>query len=271
MPYFESKEKNLVYYESYGHSGPVVILLHGLASSSRIWKHQIRFLQKSYRVLVVDFPGHGRSGWHSHYSFKQEAEVIDQLMIQCNLSKASLIAVSMGCSPALLFSAYYPEKVDKLILEGPVGGFYPWWSPVGFLHSLVFLLFPVVIKLFVVLKGYHQAAHCINGFGLRKKRSFKVLNRSEHRADFLAIRQLFWNCAYAQHTNLLEQIEAPVLLIRGSQDPFPKRFVDYIRQHLTHVAYMEVQNAHHLISLENPDYFNALVSKFLHKGLVFKK
>jgi len=263
LPYFETIENNTVYYESFGKSGPIVILLHGLGSSSKIWVHQIRFLQKSYRVFVLDFPGHGRSGWHYGYSFEQEVDVIYQLMTHCQIPKATLIAVSMGCTPALLFSASYPNKVNRLILEGPIGGYSPWWEPIGLLDFIVFTFAPIMIELSIALKGYHQTAHWINQFGLKKMTRLKRLEGSQDRTDYLAIRQLFWGSACAPYAKVLDCIECPVLLIRGTSDPFPKRFSEYIVKHLKNVSFVEVEKTRHVVSLEKPNYFNSLASVFL--------
>ena len=263
MPFLKRRTGQQIYYECHGHSGPMVILLHGLASSSRIWLHQVRVLQKYCRVYALDFPGHGRSDWQSHYSLRDYTNAIKALMDTCQLEKASLIAISLGCSVALDFAASYPERVDKLILEGPVGGCYTAKNPLGWLDQTVFRLLPIGIELSLWMFGYHATAHWINTFGVKAKRNFRVLESVQHKTDHQAIRQLLWDSACPPYVGALEQINQETLLIRGAHDPMPKRFTDYIRRHLPKVCYLEIPETRHLVALEKPRLFNALILNFL--------
>lgn len=263
MPYLETEKGQKVYYECHGQSGPAVILLHGLASSTRIWLRQIRTLQRSCRIYALDFPGHGYSDWQDSYSLKECAELVQLLMNQCGLQQASLIAISLGCSVALTFASHYPKRVDKLVLEGPVGGYHTIWNPLSWPDQLVFSLLPVALELSIFMFGHHATAHWLNTFGVKAKRNFKILESVQNKTDHKAIRDLLWDSACAPYAGQLERITAPTLLVRGSNDPMPKRFVNYIRAHLSKVTYVEVPDTRHLVAMEKPRKFNSLVMNFL--------
>ena len=49
-----------VWYATFGHGEPVV-LLHGGLANANYWGHQVRALQRHYQVIVMDSRGHGRS------------------------------------------------------------------------------------------------------------------------------------------------------------------------------------------------------------------
>ena len=49
-----------IYVEDSG-SGAPLVLVHGFLGSSDIWKPQIKYLQKNYRVLCPALPGFGKS------------------------------------------------------------------------------------------------------------------------------------------------------------------------------------------------------------------
>lgn len=263
MPYLITTLGHKIYYEKHGHAGPVLILLHGLASSTRIWIRQVRTLSEYCRIYAFDFPGHGQSEWLAHYSIESLSELLRELMDECGIQQASLAAISLGCSVALTFAANYPERVDKLILEGPMGGCHTLWHPAGWLDWSAFILLPDIIYLSLHLFGYHATSHWLNTFGVKSKRNFKFLEAAQNQTDFKAIRELLWDSACPPYFGKLERITAPILLIRGQNDPMPLRFVNYIRTHLSRVTYLEMSGTRHLVALEKPREFNIVIMKFL--------
>lgn len=264
MPYFESELGHKVYYEHHGQAGPVIVLIHGLGSSTRIWVQQIQSLKKYCQVLAFDFPGHGQSDWQETYSIEELCKVLLRLLQVCKIQTASLAGLSLGCSVALTFAIHYPERVEKLILESPIGGYHKKWNPLGWLDQLVFRLLPLAIELAIHLFGAPATIHWLDTFGVKKmKRNFKVLETVQQKADPRALRDLLWDSASTPYMGKLNRITAPALLIRGSDDPFPKRFVTYIRTHLRQVTYVEVPNTRHLVAMEKSREFNRLVLSFL--------
>jgi len=164
---------------------------------------------------------------------------------------------------ALTFAARYPRHVSKLVLEGPVGGYHTVWNPLGWLDQMVFSLLPLLLQASIKLFGYHATSQWLNLFGVKAKRNLLVLEKLQHKTDYKAIRQLLWDSALTPYTGQLQNVSAPVLLIRGCNDPMPKRFVDYIRTHLPQVTYVEVADARHLVALEKFSEFNQMVIGFL--------
>lgn len=263
MPYFQTQTGSKIYYKQYGQDGPAVILLHGLASSSRSWISLIKALKPYYQVLVLDFPGHGQSDPLEKYSFSDFVELLKACMAFCGFSKATLIGVSLGCSVALAFAIRYPENTEALVLEGPLGGYLPWWHPLGWFERVGFWVLPILLQGTVRLFGHHATAHWLNTFGVKHKRNFKSLESIQSLVDFRAVRQLLWQSAYPPYVGQLYRIQSPVLLVRGANDPMPKRFVQYIQDHLSSVTLVEVPESRHLVSMEKPHAFNRLVLAFL--------
>ena len=61
----------MIYLESGGGDGPLVVLLHGSGASGAVWRPVLEQLSERgvrCRWLVPDLPGHGRSGWRRDYS-----------------------------------------------------------------------------------------------------------------------------------------------------------------------------------------------------------
>ncbi len=104
-------------------NGKTVVLFHGKNFSGYYWKDVINFLTAAgYRVVVPDQPGFGLSDKPNiHYSFHLLAANTKKLLDTLGLQKVDLIAHSMGGMLATRFVLLYPQTVEKLIYENPIG------------------------------------------------------------------------------------------------------------------------------------------------------
>lgn len=107
-----------------GGDGPVVVLLHGLAGSSRELVPTASAL-RGYRVLLLDQRGHGAST-RLPDDLSRDAFVGDVVAAMEELvpgRRATLVGQSMGAHTAFLAAAARPDLVDGLVmLEGHAAG-----------------------------------------------------------------------------------------------------------------------------------------------------
>jgi pimeloyl-ACP methyl ester carboxylesterase len=104
-------------------NGATVVLFHGKNFNGYYWKDVIGFLSdKGYRVIVPDQIGWGRSDKPDiHYSFHLLASNTKKLLDTLGLKKVMIIAHSMGGMLATRFVLMYPQTVEKLVYENPIG------------------------------------------------------------------------------------------------------------------------------------------------------
>ena len=104
-------------------NGKTIILFHGKNFSGYYWKEVIPLLvNKGYRVIVPDQPGWGHSDKPNlHYSFHLLAAINKSLLDSLHINKLIVLGHSMGGMLAIRFSLLYPELVEKLVLEDPIG------------------------------------------------------------------------------------------------------------------------------------------------------
>lgn len=108
-----------------GGHGPPLVLLHGLAGSSREMVPTAEALRSDFRVLLIDQRGHGgstrRPGDLSREAFV--ADVVHVLETIVPGRRSVLVGQSMGAHTAFLVAAARPDLVARLVmLEGHVGG-----------------------------------------------------------------------------------------------------------------------------------------------------
>jgi pimeloyl-ACP methyl ester carboxylesterase len=103
--------------------GQTVVLLHGKNFNGYYWKDVIPFLADAgYRVIVPDQVGWGQSDKPNiHYSFHLLAANTKKLLDTLGIQKVHLLGHSMGGMLATRFALMYPQTVQKLIYENPIG------------------------------------------------------------------------------------------------------------------------------------------------------
>jgi 2-succinyl-6-hydroxy-2,4-cyclohexadiene-1-carboxylate synthase len=106
--------------------GAPVLLLHGFTGSVEAWGDRILAgLAKSYRVIAVDLPGHGRSDAPddpTRYALPSVVEDLSYLLGELSAVNAHWVGYSMGGRVALGAALLTPERVGRLVLEGASPG-----------------------------------------------------------------------------------------------------------------------------------------------------
>lgn len=93
------------------------MLLHGYLESLEIWDDFALELSKSYRVLLVDLPGHGESDCSSDCDTVEGlAGSVNAILEYLKLSQAAIVGHSMGGYLALAFAELFPKKTAGLCL-----------------------------------------------------------------------------------------------------------------------------------------------------------
>lgn len=105
-------------------NGRTVVLLHGKNFNGAYWDRTAADLSKQgYRVVIPDQIGFGKSSkpHRIQYSFQLLAQNTKAILDTLQIRKISLLGHSMGGMLATRFTLMYPETVEKLILENPIG------------------------------------------------------------------------------------------------------------------------------------------------------
>lgn len=105
-------------------NGKTIMLLHGKNFNGAYWERTAKDLSsKGFRVIIPDQIGFGKSSKPHQYqfSFSQLAENTKAVLDELHIDKTIVLGHSMGGMVAARFTLLYPEKVEKLILENPIG------------------------------------------------------------------------------------------------------------------------------------------------------
>lgn len=206
MPFVRSG-KLRIHYEIVG-SGPPLLVLHGWSASGQSNFHAfgwVDHLRASYRLILVDLPGHGRSGkpWRrSAYSFQILAAAALAVLDAAAVEQAAILAYSTGSQVAALLLAERPGRFTGAVLGGIGNEFHFGWG-----------------RRFVPEDGLPRPL--IDWFRWRNARSFLWWLWNDPVALGLAFAALYDGSPPIE-PGVAERITAPVLIVNGTRDGFAR-------------------------------------------------
>src|SRR5438034_7408235 len=97
--------------------GDPVILMHGYAETSRMWRPLIPELAKTHTVIAPDLRGFGQSSKpNSGYEKKTMAQDIHALATSLGFRRATIVGHDIGLMVAYAYAAQFPAEVDRIVL-----------------------------------------------------------------------------------------------------------------------------------------------------------
>ena len=117
---FELKETALhghrVAYRSAG-SGPAIVLVHGITSTSATWERVVPYLATRFTVIAPDLLGHGQSAKpRGDYSLGAYASGVRDLMVSLGHERATFVGHSLGGGVVMQLAYQFPERCERLVL-----------------------------------------------------------------------------------------------------------------------------------------------------------
>lgn len=240
-------------------SGPTVILLHGLGGSWQTWQFNIGPLAERFHVVVPDQFGFGKSDKPLvNYRIRTYVDFLDQFCKQLKIERASLVGNSMGGWIAALFTAAYPDRVDKLVLADAGG----YAVPKGFDTRQFYGLNPttregmsVLVKKVFYNKFFHTdaaidqaiAARLAAGDGYTINSITESIIRGEDLLD-----------------EPVKTIKRPTLIVWGREDGLiPLSDGERMNKDIAGSKLIVFDQCGHVPNIEKAMEFNAAVIKFL--------
>jgi pimeloyl-ACP methyl ester carboxylesterase len=107
----------------YGGGPRTVILVHGWTCDETAWKLQVPELSKSYRVITLDLPGHGKSGSPKDRKLSMDlfARAVEAVRVESKVDRAVLVGHSMGTPVIIQYARLFPAHVAGLVaVDGSV-------------------------------------------------------------------------------------------------------------------------------------------------------
>lgn len=261
-----------MYYESYGEGLPVVFL-HGGYGDGRLWAELARPLADSYRLIVPDLRGHGRTGGSDRdsYSIELFANDVRELTTALSVDSPVVCGRSMGGFIALLFADRHADACSGLIT---LGGEVPETLTVAerierYRPLLVRLLSRVMDR-----ERIQELLHQIDiwRYGERGKADMDAVERIHERhggevpeseeSERRKVEDAVWS--YIDLAVDYESIRVPSLHLYGEYEILRlHRHARYMAEQIPRGETREIPNAGHVSHVDNPEFVVEAIRDFL--------
>jgi len=216
--------------------GPVIIFLHGIASSAATFSHVIPQLSDHYRCISLDLLGFGESPSPADATFTIE-EHVDSIRATIHSLKLDapfiLVGHSLGSLLAARYAAMHPSRVSRLVLVSP-----PIYVPPNQIGDpLVRARVGAYMRAYEFLRDNKDFTMATVDTLRRLFQLEDILDVSEH--NWQAFVMSLKNCIETQTTvSDIASVRVPIDVVYGSLDQFiapgTMRIVEQMRQVTMH-------------------------------------
>jgi len=219
---------------------PNVVLVHGLVIASTYMKPTAEGLASFCHVLAPDLPGYGESfkPWPI-LDMKGLANALAAWMDALEIARAHLVGNSFGCQIIAEFASHYPDRVGRLVLQGP---------------TVDQAARSVLRQIWRSILNAPNEARSLGRISLQDYKAAGIRRICE--TYKLAFRDRI--------EEKLPRIQAPTLVVRGEKDPIvPQSWAEQVTRLLPDGRLEVIPDAGHTINYSAPQPFVELIRRFL--------
>ena len=255
-------------------TGPVLLLIHGMAGTYENWEAVIEPLSQRHAVVAPDLPGHGDSEpGAGDYSIGALAASLRDLLLILGHERATLVGHSLGGGIAMQIAYQFPELTERLVLVSS-GGLGPEVSPVLRAAALPGADLFIAATAKTASKAGSVVGRGLAAVGLQPSpdlaevaRGYASLADPRRRAAFLASLRSVVNSG-GQSVDASDRLYLaagiPILIMWGARDPIiPARHGEQAHQAIPGSRLEIFDGVGHLPQLEAPLRFVSALERFL--------
>ena len=244
-----------------GEGHRTLVFLHGLGGDHTNWQPQFAEFSADYRCVAWTLPGYGASPPMSALTWPNLSDMLVRVLDDVGVEQVTVIGLSMGGFIAQQFAADHDDRVEQVVLAGTTAQF--GRGSKSFIDDYLKTRLeplddgdtpadfaPAVVKR-LLSKDVSAETMAI---------AVSSMSRISPEAYRDALECLVtWN-----FVDYLDEIEAPALCIAARDDvTAPVAALEALAERLPNARLEVIDNCQHLMNLDRPTEFNALVRRFL--------
>ncbi len=251
--------------------GSAIVLVHGIPTSSFLWRDMIEALSAHGRVIALDLPGFGFSDppRDGDYRISNFARVLERFLEALSIEQATLVCHDWGGPIALTYALRHPDKYERLIILDtflhrdlppwplsmkvakirPIGEIFMWIGGKSVARSG---LEKGVMNKSRITEGLVQRYYMPDGNPDKLNRSMLGTLRIDYMKDLEFIEKN------------LNTIEKPTLILWGENDTYlPLSLGDRIHNDIMGSQMERIPNCGHFVPEDQPELATKIIGAFL--------
>jgi pimeloyl-ACP methyl ester carboxylesterase len=274
---YVSRDGVRIHYEVYGDAGPTVLFVPPWSLvHSRVWKLQVPYLARRFRVVVFDPRGNGKSDRpvdRAAYAETEYAADTLAVMDASGTDEAVVVTLSIGAQRSLLLAAEHPDRVRGVVFLGPT-------LPLAPAHPHRHFLFDEVLptddgwakyNAHYWRRDYQGFVEFFIGQCAPEPHSTKLVEDGvgwglEVDAETLIETNLAADLDEAAVRELAGRVRCPVLVIHGDQDAISPGAAGRELAIATGGELVVVEGGGHLLHARDPVKVNLLLRDFVERA-----
>src|SRR6185437_7738592 len=269
MPFLTTSDRVRLHYEATG-DGPALVFVHEFGGNGRSWSGQVAHFAPRYRCVTYDARGYPPSDVPadpSSYSLSRATDDLHELLDELGIDRAHLVGLSMGSFTVVHTALRWPARVASMVVAGSGYGSHPG-----------------VTERFRAEMARNAAAIRERGMGWFAESWGRGPTRIqlEHKQPDLFrahLADLAGHSAvgaantigeiqgkrpsYFDITDELRGLRTPTLIVTGDEDDLSLEASILLKRCISPSGLAVIPKTGHLVNLEDPASFNALVEEFL--------
>ena len=258
MSNFKASDGCEIFYDVKGNGEPLVFV-HGWSANSDVFARQVEHFSNSYRVIVYDLRGHGRSDRRSkiterNMTMERNAADLLELLDHLEIDKAHVCGWSMGTSILLCFIKLF--KTSRLLNDES-------WD-MGDFDALGNLEFARLIATDWET-AYTQALPELFARNRDKMDENVIAVREMMKNNIPHVMSSMWMAmALGDYRDVLPTIDVPVFLpYSNGGDMYNRRHGEYMHENIKKSTLIIFEDCGHSLFIEDPVKFNTEYGDFL--------
>ncbi|BAJ01902.1 alpha/beta fold hydrolase [Shewanella violacea] len=253
-------------------TGPVLLFGHSYLWDSRMWTPQIEHLSKQYRCIVPELWGHGESDPlpDSTHSLRDISQQMLQLMDSLSIDDFAVIGLSVGGMWGAELALAAPTRVKALVMMNCFIGYEPevarakYYAMLDIIKEAQGVPAPLIEQIAPLYFAKNVAQD--------NPELFNTFKQSLADIDSGRIESIcrLGKIIFGRRDTLddVEQLTLPCLIMTGLEDTVRPVLESYLMHDAINGSeFINIPNAGHISSLEQPDFVNQQLSQFLTKHL----
>lgn len=248
--------KQLAVYTEGLKDAPALVLSNSLGTDHGLWQPQVDELKSHFNVITYDTRGHGESDVISDTTLQNLAEDVVDILDALSIEKSHFCGISMGGITGLWLGIHHPERFNSITVANSaakIGQAEAWLSRAESVeqNGLAELVKTTHTRWFSEKFDYQH--------NVVAQTTIQSLANTPAQGYANACRAL----AHADLRDEIAQIQIPVLLIAGTEDPVTTVADAEFVQNTVKNSQLAKLEASHLSNIEQPQRFTQELTRFI--------